>query len=275
MIRVIAVNYFTSGIVPEFVESFVKQDFEEWEIYIVDNSENTEELQKLSELTLDDRVTIIDSQKNRGFLGASAYCYNNFITHKMEKKDLVVISNLDLQLGSSQELSKIIECNNTYDNVGVFAPDIVSVKRNDHQNPMLNSRPSKRAMQLRKLMFHNTLTTQLVTTADIYSAPIRDKFKKDTTTLEERSIYAAHGSFMIITEAFFAKGGTLDYKIFLFDEEIFIAEQCRKLDLLVKFIPSVKIVHISNATFGTKRSKKVLQSKVDATQESFKTLFQN
>jgi hypothetical protein len=71
-------------------------------------------------------------------------------------------------------------------------------------------------------------------------------------------IYAPQGSMMIFHRDFFARGGRLNYQVFLFGEEIFIAEQARALNLAVWYRPELVArhwEHIETGLFPSRRMR--------------------
>ncbi|MFT4185877.1 MAG: glycosyltransferase [Micrococcaceae bacterium] len=273
MLNVLAVNYFSSDVAKQYIESFQSQTYKDWNLYIVDNSENVSELNKLRAISDDARVKIIDAKKNQGFFGAAQYGFSKNIC-EVASNDLVIVSNLDLYFDNENTLQELVNITENYDDVGVFAPDIYSIKRNSHQNPMLKNRPSEKAMKLRTYMHANTYASQFSTLVDLYSSALREKLgNKRDIKLKEQDIYAAHGSFMIFTSEFFARGGNFNYEVFLYGEELYVAEQCKKLGLRIILIPSVVVHHITNYTFGTWQSKKILRYKVQAAKHGYEMLY--
>ena len=57
------------------------------------------------------------------------------------------------------------------------------------------------------------------------------------------SIYAPHGACVIFSKRFFSEGGSLDLPVFLFGEEICIAEAVRRLGLSVIYNPKLVLTH--------------------------------
>src|SRR3954469_4439982 len=68
-------------------------------------------------------------------------------------------------------------------------------------------------------------------------------------------IYAPHGSFLVLSKEYFRAGGTLDFPCFLFGEEIYLAENLRRLGLDVVYEPSLEVVHQEH------KSTKLLKSR--------------
>src|SRR5205823_4228222 len=63
-------------------------------------------------------------------------------------------------------------------------------------------------------------------------------------------IYAAHGSFLIFSRRYFEAGGFLDGNLFLYGEEISVAEICRSLGLPVIYEPSLCVLHKEHQSTG-------------------------
>src|SRR3989442_12924430 len=63
-------------------------------------------------------------------------------------------------------------------------------------------------------------------------------------------IYAPHGAFFIFSRRYFEAGGYLDGNLFLYGEEISVAEICRSLGLPVIYEPSLFVVHNERRSTG-------------------------
>jgi GT2 family glycosyltransferase len=84
--------------------------------------------------------------------------------------------------------------------------------------------------------------------------------------LSTQPIYAAHGSFFIFSRRFFEAGGFFDQDLFLYGEEISVAEICRSLGLPIIFVPALSLWHNEHASTGRaitrssyERQKKALE----------------
>src|SRR3989442_14004267 len=63
-------------------------------------------------------------------------------------------------------------------------------------------------------------------------------------------IYAPHGAFFIFSRRYFEAGGYLDGNLFLYGEEISVAEICRSLGLPVIYEPSLCVLHQEHQSTG-------------------------
>src|SRR5882762_7093902 len=72
---------------------------------------------------------------------------------------------------------------------------------------------------------------------------------------KSETIYAAHGSFFIFSRRYFEAGGFLDGNLFLYGEEISVAEICRSLRLPVVYEPSLCVLHNEHQSTGKRISR--------------------
>ena len=70
------------------------------------------------------------------------------------------------------------------------------------------------------------------------------------STLHEKNIYSGHGSFMIFRPELFHQKPPLDYPVFLFCEEIFMAEMVRRIGKKTVHYPAVKVWDCEHASTG-------------------------
>ena len=80
------------------------------------------------------------------------------------------------------------------------------------------------------------------------------KRKKLAPHYDEMDIYAGHGSFMLLTRSFFRKYDKIEYPIFLFGEELYLAELVRKEGMRVRYMPNLKVE--DNEHVSTSKMKK-------------------
>ncbi len=108
------------------------------------------------------------------------------------------------------------------------------------------------------LIYRSNLVTYLLDNLYCYVRTLKRRNKKKSLELpsDYERIYAPHGSCFLLRKNFFEKGGRLNYKGFMYGEEIYIAEEIRKLDFHVAWVPQLKVMHFKSST-----SCKVLNDK--------------
>jgi GT2 family glycosyltransferase len=144
--------------------------------------------------------------------------------------DFVIVSNVDLSVQVDFFNNLISESMGS--DVGVLAPNIVSLLSGSSMNPKIIKRPAKSELYKLKRIFSNHLLFNLYSKLSY----IKAKFKsKDVKEIAYKDFYAAHGCFMIFTRGYFKNNATINYPRFLFCEELFVAEQVRLNSLKMKY----------------------------------------
>lgn len=247
---IILVCYFNEKEIYRFVrKQLVVQEGANFRIIIVNNG-----TRQLSELTVLQQefpwIEIIGEGINRGYMGAASFALKQYMKSASPLQGIVILCNADLEFSATDALFKMANESSDYD---VAGPDLESTRNKKHLNPFSVLRFTKS-----KLLFLRTIYSfyPLYLMYQFLSVMKRIFSKRyPANQAEEASyIYAVHGSFMIFKHTFFEKGGSFDYGGFLFGEEIFIAEQCRKYNMKVKYLPSVHLYHYEHSTTGLYKS---------------------
>ena len=181
------------------------------------------------EVTVDVFVANNTAEDNPGYFGA---------VNKLMKQvylsdyDYSIISNVDLTL--EQDFFQTLVEYDCPKDTGWIAPQIWSDLEKRDRNPARLVRPSLTKMRILKSFY------QIPILDTIYHKTVYRR-KKYYTKSAEGTIYAGHGSLIILTKNYFQKCGIIDYPVFLFCEELFLAENCRKAGLKVVYEPSIKV----------------------------------
>jgi GT2 family glycosyltransferase len=252
----ITVNYKSAESVLAFVARLEHtKAFSEIEVMVVDNSPGEEELSKIRPAARKyANAELIKSSTNRGYFGAARLGFDYYLEQGKGLPDWVIVCNPDVQIEDEEFFSKLF-CQDP-EREGVIAPRIQALPGRADQNPFMRKRPGPlRWFQLRfisssyavaapwdwlwrrKAEFRSWL-------AERRRGPLPDgKAKRE-------SIYAAHGSFFIFSRRYFEAGGFLDGNLFLYGEEISVAEICRSLGLPVVYEPSLCVLHNEHQSTG-------------------------
>ena len=189
--------------------------------------------------TLD--VRILNTNANLGYFGGisfgieeSGLCLSDY--------DFIVFSNVDLFLPEgffSALYSEKIE-----KNVGCIAPSILSEGEGVNRNPKVLTRYSAKKLKVLRTMFRFPVLWKLYNS--LFHGKRRKKLQSGNTT--QCDIYAAHGSFMLFTNAFAGFLQSMKYPSFLFCEELFVAENIRKNNLRTVFMPQLIVNDIDHVS---------------------------
>jgi GT2 family glycosyltransferase len=258
MILLLTVSYFGSSEVQALVDSLRAQDEEMWRCVIIDNSQDADELMTLRTIAeTDERVTVRTAPDNLGYLGAARWYAQN---ESLEGADWVAVTNTDLVLTSTTGLSALAAWSDS--SVGAVAPRIISSWTGKDQNPYMADKPSRTVALRRRAMLANVALAQ----GAVFLSAVRQRFARPAAASAQvaQDIYAPGGAIFFLSKHYFERGGTLDHELFLFGEEQFVAEECRRVGLRVVYVPDISIQHSERKNIGFIRSRRVLESMVAA-----------
>lgn len=256
MIYIFAVSYFGSKDIKKYLSSLVAQSYDKWKFIVVDNSESDEELGRLTQVTkIDPRAQVLQAPRNLGYFGAAEWATSH---ENLDSFSWLIVSNTDIQLASPDALRDLIAADAP--SIGVVAPSIESQRDHRDQNPHLATRPSIAFMRRRRVLLGHPVTAQIIVLYSAMRSYLQVRKPKDAICpTEAQEIYAAHGSFMAFSREFFVRGGNLRHPIFLFAEEVYVAEQCLALDLKTLYVPAIRVWHVEHGQMGHFRSRAMLK----------------
>lgn len=244
---ILCVNYNNDRESLSFAKSVLNQPNFKGLVYIISCSK----IKKNSQLNnkANSRIKIIETQNNIGYFGGASYGLKKYLS-KSRLPDWVIVSNTDIKFADKKffkTLDKIRKCNNS----AIFAPDIHLHQKSwtastlTKQNPAMLQRPGLAKM----LLLLGISKWKLTYIAYEFYTELRmglyNKIfeKKKNNTKIGRNIYAAFGACIIFHKTYFMQGGDLDFKSFLFGEEIYVAERALQLSLQTYFEPRLRLIH--------------------------------
>jgi GT2 family glycosyltransferase len=255
-ILVLVIHYRSSGAILEMFHSleWLKGN-NEVEFAIVDNASGSEELKKVWPVIGEfANARLLESPTNQGYFGGARFGFDRYLEKKGELPDWVIVCNHDIQIEDKEFFSKLLRENPR--TVGVIAPCIQSLPSNLDQNPFMRDRPSPLRWAQLRFITSNYSVAALWDWLWRRKSELRSWVAKRRRTshlngnARRESIYAAHGSFFIFSRRYFEAGGFLDGNLFLYGEEISVAEICRSLGLPVVYEPSLCVVHKEHQSTG-------------------------
>jgi len=262
----ICINYWNEEDTIHYVNDLLLQQEEvKLAIIVVDNNEFSGENPLLKEIeSASDNVEVYRSGRNAGYYGAASWALKKYLMIS-RMPEWIIVSNSDIRFEKPFFLSTLLEVHNR-NAPEVVAPRIISDLSGLDQNPFMRKRPPVWKMHSYRLIFRFSTTFysyRLLRNAK--SKMLMKRKANQSVDCNEGTpfpIYAPHGSIIAFNKKYFEKGGTLDYGAFLFDEEIFIAETARRLDLTIMYEPRMIALHKEHAT--TKMTKDMLRFKYES-----------
>ncbi|MCK5535975.1 MAG: hypothetical protein KAI79_04065 [Bacteroidales bacterium] len=272
MITIACINYNSYNELNEFINSIVpyakKYDIV---VVIVDNSEQ-KPLNYVENITELNFVTYLNPGENIGYFGAAHFAYEYIYNLNNKIPEWFIISNVDILIKMDIfSYLKEVYSNKKYKNVCIFAPKILSILTGDNLNPYMIKKPLKKSIK-RLLVYYSHYV--LYNTYNIIAVLKRKVFKKNNKVFPEVVIYAGQGSFIIIKDIFFINGGSLKYQNFLFNEEVFLAEEVRRLNLDILYTNSMSVLHKEHISTGKYfRSKKIYNFHITSLKNIYTSYF--
>lgn len=196
-------------------------------VSVVDNSIKKETVELVNYKNINIHVNHFD---NPGYFPGVANILNK--EPSVANNNYVIISNVDLEI-SPDFFIRLSEYKAGND-VAWVANRIWSEQESRDINPKIIRRYTLNKLRLLKLLYKYPILDWIYTNS-LYK---RKQYQKDLSICE---IYAGHGSFIILTRSFFNRYPKLDYPIFLFGEEIYLAEKIRKAGMKVMYVPEIQV----------------------------------
>lgn len=241
----VGINYKTPQETLKWVKSILNSFSDKTIILVVDNSyyENTSLEKELEKI---DNVIYLIPGENLGYFNGANFALEYLNTNKYLFKWLM-ISNVDLELKTSDVLAQLKKYEHT--NVGVIAPAIISTSSGIDKNPYRVKPYSKEHIYLKKILYSNFLFSSIYEIlAKIKCNLKHHKIRMQSTMNSDKEIYLPYGACFIFSRRYFEGGGKIKMKTFLYGEEIFVAEWCRRLGLSVFYVPAIIIKNHEHAS---------------------------
>jgi GT2 family glycosyltransferase len=197
-------------------------------------------------------VEIHRPERNLGYLKGCHFALEQFLKREIRLPEWIGIVNTDIVVEPAS-VGHLLDYAPTED-VGVIGPDI-RLPSGLRQNPYLLQRPSKWRMRYYRAVFSHPRSTAVLEVLSEWKKRSLERARPAELSVGQTAstVYAVHGSAFFLSRAFLERGGSLRFPGFLYGEEIYIAEQARRLGLKVMFLPSVKVLHCEHASTGRER----------------------
>jgi hypothetical protein len=241
------------------ISTSIKNTNIELDLFYIDNSSkvNLESIKLIKSYNCEFKLNYIKSENLGYFPSITSVINKNAII--LSKYDYTIVSNVDLAVSNS--FFSTLEDIPIVSDIGVYAPSIYSNALNADKNPKIHKRPSLLKLKLNNYLFSSSVTYLLLKFVNSTRVRFRQLLKyipQESSNIEKLTfsrIYAAHGSLIIFTNAFLRKNTDFSYPIFLFGEEIYVAEEAEKYNLRVIYYPNLLVYdseHVSTSTIKLK-----------------------
>ena len=211
----------------------------EVEVFVSDNTPKN--VQPIKYDAQNFQLKVYAHNKNLGYFGGIGLMMQQENCHTY---DYCIVSNVDVLM--QPDTIKSIALFSQPEKTGWIAPIIFSEKEQRDRNPQARQRYSRKRLSILRFMYKFSVLHYL------YHRFVYKHRHNQTPTYGE--VYAGHGSFIILTKEYIKQCGIINYPIFLYGEEIYLAEQCRKNSLKVIHTPEIQVYDFDHySTSGMKR----------------------
>lgn len=189
---------------------------------------------------------VFEPGKNLGYLHGCLYGLKSYD----ENYKWGIISNTDVDFVSNKFFETFLN-KNYKSEIGCIGADIVLKVTGKHQNPFALVRPSNKIMKIRQLAYSNYGLYKLY----FGLSDLKGKIQKKASPEKKGYIYGAHGSVIILRAECIKKMIADDIQIFMYGEELYIAEKLKENQFLTYYDTDLKIIHNENQVTGKVTSR--------------------
>ena len=200
---------------------------------------------------------------NLGYFGGVSAIYNK--CKDIGEFDYVIISNVDIVV-PTDFFTKLMQHQNMPDEAWI-ANRIWSIAEKRDRNPKILDRCSKTKLKIQRTLYKYPFLDFIYTNTLYRRKGIQEE-------APAREIYAGHGSFIILTKAFTNHFASIDYPIFLFGEEIFLAELIRNAKLRVTYDPTIVVNDIEHTSTGKMKKKSYYKYNLESIEYILNTFYE-
>ena len=179
---------------------------------------------------------------NIGYLGCALRMMAEVGWQEVSQASYCIISNVDLTL--REDFFSVLATTEWPADTGWLAPDIFTERLNHHDNPFQTHRPRKRDFIRWQLLYSNHIIYKWL--EKLYHL----RGKHQNIPDKQTTIYAGHGSLMVISGQFLAKHPYLKFPTFMYGEELFFAELIYQDKLKTYYCPSLYVSNVGRVSTG-------------------------
>lgn len=261
-ISIYCVNYHSYSYLKDFLHSVDRAASRcKASVHVIVLDNTTTDAQTISTEYEHIEVEVIANHSNLGYFGAVRV---GMQAVNPKDYDYTIISNVDLSI--SEDFFQKLEVKDPDCTVGWIAPRIYSTLEKRDRNPQKMERYTLKRLRVLQFFFQHPNIHWLYSHT-LYHRKKLHSFKAGI------DIYNGHGSFIILTKEYISRCGIIDYPVFLYCEEIYLAEKCRETGLRVVYDPSLEVNDFEHASTGKIKRNRNCKFNTDALDYIIKTFY--
>lgn len=251
-VRIVILNYNESAYTIDLCKQLEKQDYKNFEIIVVDNASNKDQVIILQE-QLNHDITLILSTINLGYAAG-----NNLGLHYQSNVpvDYHLVLNNDIIINDNSFITKMLrgfsDCAD---------PNVVA------SSPLIESPdfklPAKETIQVRRIMDAKSIFLIHIPLLKPFTKKLHRKFVYAEETPYKDFLFceSINGAAFMVTNDFIVKNNFLDNGTFLFFEEIILGRQIKDAGKKCLLNSTTSIVHLQGVS--TKSNRQNINPKME------------
>lgn len=247
-ILILAINYSCQDDIIQMLHSVPQAARGAIDVMVTDNSSD---LDATGFAPFEDnfaRIDILRPGANLGYFGGAQHALASLDDPTTYDAILIVNPDMIFQDGFWDLLPTALQEAQAA-GAGVIFPSVQDMHSLTEANPFMTHRPSRRYIDQRVRLFGNAPLFALWSALSRLRRKLRAK-APFVASDEVSDIYAGHGCLFIFARSYFARGGDFNWAGFLYCEEFFVAETCRRAGLSVRLDKRLKTQHLGQVTTG-------------------------
>lgn len=271
-VLIITVQYGNFADTAELVASLCAvSEVDALEMVIVDNgARDTGETDSLGR-SAPFPVHVVRPRTNLYYWGGAAHALELVRKANDQKFRWTVICNNDVLIDDRSFVRRLRALD--VDRYPVVAPMIVDVVTGRDQNPLLATSPGTlKRLKWRVQDLHYGIATGMLWARDLlrrFNNGSAHTASSPESQDGEHRIYAPHGACVILSDAFFEKGGALDTTLSMYAEELSLAATAERLGLPVWHLPFLRVIHKPHSTTGASLTREKFEMERQARKHYF------
>lgn len=247
-ISIFCVNYNSYDVLDAYLHSIDRSaalvaDRARTDVFVADNTETDIKSVNTAGYSGINSIKIFAFNQNMGYFRAIGRMMEAVDTGKY---DYVIVSNVDMTL-RPDTLATLTDRPQPA-GTGWIAPAIISRESGNDLNPQATGRYT--AAKLKTMRWFYRLPP-------VYNLYVNTFHRlKRMRANAPGEVYAGHGSFIILTREYISRCGNISYPVFLYCEEIYVAEECMRHGLKVIYDPEIKVDDIGKVSTGKAKKSK-------------------
>ncbi len=211
---------------------------------------------RLEAITIDSYL--YDPSENLGYLNGAMFGYEQYCHANQYVPDWVVVSNTDIEFGSTSFYENFLH--NRYDHdVWCVGPSVYNFKKSSYDNPEYIKRCSFEKINFLIYIYERPLLAYLHEVA----AKLKGKLSRNKKQ-KSQFMYSAKGCFLILRNELAAILIERKYKALMYSEESYIAEIVLQYNKKCYYDHTIEVIHNESTVTGRlaleKRAKYIADS---------------